>query len=119
MEKFDDLQVLDLSHNKLGPKGAQNIAKMLEEVKTIKSLILKDCDIRVQGLTYICSALSNEENNCLNLLDITGNQIDDGYLKILLAMLLHNPHIYEIKYDLNKEENIEKYEWFNKKFKDD
>ena len=119
MEKFDDLQILDLSNNKLGPVGAMNVAKELAQVSTIKKLILTNCDIRVQGLSHICQALSNDDKNSLEYLDIRKNQIDDGYLKLLLALLFCNPHISDIKYDLTKEENIQKFEWYNKKYSAD
>ena len=75
-------------------------------MKTIRKLILFDCDIRVKGLQYIAHALSNEHSNQLQVLDIRKNQIDDGYLKILLVLLFANPHIIDIKYDLSKEENL-------------
>ena len=51
-------------------------------------------------------------------LDITKNNIEDAYLKILLAMLMQNPHIVNIKYDLTSEENLHKLDEFNAKYKD-
>jgi hypothetical protein len=51
-------------------------------------------------------------------LDITKNNIEDAYLKILLAMLMQNPHIVSIKYDLTSEENLHKLDEFNAKYGD-
>ena len=47
---YSALEILDLSHNKLGNHGARDVSNMLDENNTIKRLILKDCEIGTAGL---------------------------------------------------------------------
>ena len=47
---YTALETLDLSENNIGNDGAKNIAAMIEENKTIKSLKLTNCQIGTKGL---------------------------------------------------------------------
>jgi len=64
------------------------------------------------GLQHICSSLTL--NKSIKILDIRDNDlITDESLKMVLAMLLRNSHLMNIKYSVANEENIAKVKLFN------
>jgi hypothetical protein len=97
---YTSLETLNLAGNYIGNKGARDIAEMIQENMTIKSLILTNCSIGAQGLLDICTTLCHDGNENLEFLDIEGNYIPDKQLKMLLVLMYKNRNIQDIKYSL-------------------
>ena len=106
---------MDLTDNRLGNRGAIEICHLIQETKTIETLNLQKNRIGPMGLNHICSAMTVNES--IKVLDIRDNMIQDESLKTLLAMLLRNQVLMQIKYTITNEENKERLDLF-KKYKD-
>lgn len=52
------LQILDISHNKIGPEGCEAIAEALSINAKLKQLILNECDLGPQGASTVLLGLS-------------------------------------------------------------
>jgi len=101
----NNIEVLDLSNNNIGNTGVKNITKLLESNKAIKEINISDNNITTKGLNHLCSALSY--NSSVLKLDITRNPIPWGSNKVLLALLVKNPIINQIKYSKYDEKGKE------------
>lgn len=112
LQGYQNLKILDLTDNKLGNSGAQEITHLIEETTTVEVLNLSKNGIGPAGLQRICSALT--ENESIKTLDIRDNAIQDESLKMLLAMLYRNRNIEEIKYSVTNDENVKKLADFRK-----
>ena len=97
MADYNFLEVLNLSKNNLGPKGAQDVADMIidnvERGHTIKKVDISENNIGAEGLQAFCSVLVCERDSGLVSLDITNNNIPDQSLKALLALVFENQEL--------------------------
>ena len=97
MADYNFLEVLNLSNNNLGPKGAKDVANMIVENVSrghiIKKVDISENNIGAQGLQEFCSVLVCERDSGLVELDIRNNNIPDQSLKALLALVFENQEL--------------------------
>ena len=84
------LEVLGLSDNPIGDKGAASLAEMLKHSKNLKALNLKITSITAQGACEIARALSSNTYTILEKLNLEADRIGDKGASALAEMLLHN-----------------------------
>jgi Ran GTPase-activating protein (RanGAP) involved in mRNA processing and transport len=70
---MSNLQVLDLSKNELGSEGGKYLATQILKVKKLKELRLAECHITDKGIIEIVKSV--DEINCVEVLDLSGNEI--------------------------------------------
>jgi Ran GTPase-activating protein (RanGAP) involved in mRNA processing and transport len=70
---MNNLQVLNLSKNELGLEGGKYLATQILKVKKLKELRLAECNITDKGVIELIKSV--DEINCLEVLDLSGNQI--------------------------------------------
>jgi Ran GTPase-activating protein (RanGAP) involved in mRNA processing and transport len=89
----------DMSENNLGNLGCKDVAKMLMETPSIKTLNISQNNIGLQGLEIICQALTDPSCKAkLEVLDISRNLIRDEHLKILYSLVEMNESIESVLY---------------------
>jgi Ran GTPase-activating protein (RanGAP) involved in mRNA processing and transport len=54
---FEKIQVLNISHNRIGTKGAEKLAAAFKEMKALTTLDLSFDEIGDQGICYISEQL--------------------------------------------------------------
>ena len=98
-QDFAKIKVLNMSGNNLDDSGAEQIRDLLEDKNQILKLDLSKNKLTQAGLQVICSVLASGHSQ-LEELDISGNNIPDRNLKMLMGMLYENESIKDIKYTL-------------------
>ena len=73
---------------------------MIDENETIKTLVLRHCNINGKALGIIADALTKTENKNLRSLDIRDNPIQDPQYKVLFGLLQNNDSLFDIEYTL-------------------
>ena len=78
IQEFKVLEILDLSNSDMRIKeSVEQLCKMIDENETIKTLVLRHCNINGKALSTIADALTKTENKNLQNLDIRDNPIQD------------------------------------------
>ena len=72
------LTELDLSHNNIGPKGAEKLAFAFERMMRLETLILENVKLEGSGMIFLCGGLINSRN--LKVLSIGENKIGSNFL---------------------------------------
>jgi Ran GTPase-activating protein (RanGAP) involved in mRNA processing and transport len=70
---MNNLQVLNLSKKELGLEGGKYLATQILKVKKLKELRLAECNITDKGVIELIKSV--DEINCLEVFDLSGNQI--------------------------------------------
>ena len=101
IQEFKVLEILDLSNSDMRIKeSVVQLCKMIDENETIKTLVLRHCNINGKALSTIADALTKTENKNLQNLDIRDNPIQDPQYKVLFGLLQNNDSLLEIEYTL-------------------
>ena len=101
IQEFKVLEILDLSNSDMRIKeSVEQLCKMIDENETIKTLVLRHCNINGKALSTIADALTKTENKNLQNLDIRDNPIQDPQYKVLFGLLQNNDSLLEIEYTL-------------------
>ena len=84
MESFQHhigtLTTLNLSQNNLSLQGAEYLASVIPQMRSIKQLYLNDCHLSDRGVRAVVTKL--EESTALDILDLSANQIgQSSYFK--------------------------------------
>merc|ERR1712168_287605 len=79
-KKIKDLESLSLSYLPITDVGCSQIANMIKEMTSLKSLDLTSCDIKNKGVIDIMNALSLSDLKCLIL---SGNKLELECCKII------------------------------------
>ena len=69
------LEVLDLSHNDLGPESGADLGAMLEATPSLKELKLRGCGLRDDGVQGLARGLGAQLG--LRVLDLGENSCGD------------------------------------------
>jgi hypothetical protein len=91
------LEVLDISGNKVGDKGAEALADMLKQNTHLTKLDLQNNGISGVGLLAICRALP--ENTGIAELALWGNRFVDNSVKDAWAQFSEGPRGATVKID--------------------
>jgi Ran GTPase-activating protein (RanGAP) involved in mRNA processing and transport len=76
---------LDLSHNLLGPKGAEKLASILPRFMKLEILKLQEVSLESAGMIYLSEGLTSLKN--LKELNVSENKIGDSGIKILASVV--------------------------------
>ncbi|SHM63369.1 hypothetical protein [Rhizobacter sp. OV335] len=114
LEKNSSLQALDLSSNDWGFKGAEAMAKMLKENKTLTELNHRRTPLH-RGFKTLCKAL--EANTTLKRLDLSNNNLYNKQLVALGSLLKTNKSLQQLdlsytRFECSKEEDWLYYDQF-------
>jgi len=75
---FDKLQVLSITHNKIGVQGVITVAECLPKLKQLTTLDLSHDEIGDQGICELVKELDNCNLNLMEL-DLSGNCIGKNF----------------------------------------
>mmetsp|Transcript_21880 Transcript_21880/g.49897 ORF Transcript_21880/g.49897 Transcript_21880/m.49897 type:complete len:230 (-) Transcript_21880:174-863(-) len=92
---------LNFSFNEIGDDGAAAVANLLSrnEHPPISRLALNMCGVGNAGFRALMNAL--EGNQTVEVLEVTGNRIDDDGARSLVQLLKKNRRIKHVAYSLN------------------
>ena len=93
------LYTLDISNNKIGDLGAQEIARALYENTTLQTLNISYNNIQVDGAKAIAAAFY--ENRALQNLDISNNNIHVEGAKVIAEALYENRTLQTLNISYN------------------
>jgi Ran GTPase-activating protein (RanGAP) involved in mRNA processing and transport len=79
------LESLDLRNNRIGPAGAEAVARMLETNKSLVKLDLRWNEIGSAGAEALLNAF--RVNRTLKQLELAGNKIPEGLMSQLEAIV--------------------------------
>ncbi|KAH9810441.1 hypothetical protein DFH28DRAFT_1111045 [Melampsora americana] len=78
------LEVLDMWDNTATEKGSRAVANALPQLKNLRELNLGDCLLRPRGGAMIARALKLGNNSNLELLKLSGSEIDEEVVGLLV-----------------------------------
>ncbi|EGF99227.1 uncharacterized protein MELLADRAFT_94827 [Melampsora larici-populina 98AG31] len=78
------LEVLDMWDNTATEKGSRAVASALPQLKNLRELNLGDCLLRPRGGAMIARALKLGNNSKLELLKLSGSEIDEEVVGLLV-----------------------------------
>lgn len=86
------LEVLDMWDNTATEKGSQAVANALPSLKHLRELNLGDCLLRPRGGAMIARALQEGHNPDLELLKLSGSEIDEEVVGLLVDFVTKHGH---------------------------
>lgn len=81
------LEVLDMWDNTATEKGSRAVASALPQLKNLRELNLGDCLLRPRGGAMIARALKLGNNSNLELLKLSGSEIDEEVVGLLVEFV--------------------------------
>lgn len=108
LSAFTNLSILDLSHNYIGPLGAEKLSISLEKMTKLESLLLTEVGLESTGMILICGGIVNKKN--LKILSIGKNNIGNLGVKMLNNIISHIPEL--IFFDIHDNSISENYSHF-------
>ena len=85
LSAFTNLTMLDLSHNYLGPLGAEKLSYSLEKMTKLEALLLENVGLEGSGMILICGSISNIKT--LKMLSVGQNRIGNLGIKMLANVI--------------------------------
>lgn len=85
---------LDLSHNVLGPRGAQRLAEVLERLLKLETLRLQEVSLESSGMIFLCEGLTHLKS--LKHLNISENKIGDSGIKTFANVVNSFPKLLSL-----------------------
>ena len=85
------LSELDLSHNMLGPRGAEKLSSILQRFMKLETLVLQEVSLESAGMIFLCEGLTSLKN--LKVLNLSENKIGDSGIKTLANVVSSFPRL--------------------------